>query len=149
MTKAYFIPDWDEVSPNNVLEFPSLEEAEAFVARRNDAINVGEAVVSHSDAVNFRDELWQLALDYGFHRLTPQQRDIISKEVKKTGVAPPLDMVIPDPSKVQRTIAKAQNETSALRATLRINGQNDQYLTNFPDDEKRLRAMIMGGLHAI
>ena len=41
MTKAYFIPDWDEVSANGVLEFPSLDEAEAFVARRNHVINLG------------------------------------------------------------------------------------------------------------
>ena len=75
--KAYLIPGWADLKPNDVLTFDSINEAVAFTAERNYVNNLGTAIESPADANNYLNHLHRLLFFWGFHRLTPEQREYV------------------------------------------------------------------------
>ena len=129
---AYYCPGWDSVAATDILMFTSMAEAIAFNAQRNQVIALGEAANTRADAVNYINQLSQLESVWGFHRLTPTQREIITN---------PTTTTIPPPTMEQRTIARAYNDAVGNRA-----GRNNDIrltATGLPANEPALYAMML------
>ena len=92
----------DQPDANDVLMFDSRDEAEAFVAARNHAIIVGEAFGTPGEAANYMTYLLEVASQWGFHRMTPVRRGVITEEAPMT-----ISMTLPQSTIDQHTIERS------------------------------------------